>query len=596
MNQGYIVIKHQLFKEISEQEILEILEKKVSKENIHFVDIKYKIIDMDEIGDLPNLEAKAYQRQKYENEIRPLLEKCPEYKIAYFGSVSIPLALHLGYCVGAWKNVEVYHIDRDTNKWIVNDSELSELPYKQKFPKDTIEVSTDVFFKVEASYSIQEQEVKESIGSTYQSVGLSLETLDKNAFKGFAQVVKFGARFSEGLDALANYVPGTEKIHLIVTAPVGVVFYLGTRINPNVTKPIVTYQYRTNQPIPYEQIFVLQEEESIMKPISEDDLKHVKDIRLKLKKELEEKIAVFAKEKSEQPNFNDTQWIDLILPAAGDYNSLKSGYWKYLKNIANTPLTNATLADDTSEADKRDGFYLDDNGAWQITDRFIFNISQRLRGDEAKILRALRMFILHEGFHVTQLLTNHTATAIGRIPRVLEEADYVADVWAFFHEYAISKRYYPKEAESVKDFFKNIFHLATETMWSFVDLSNDYNEIQVRGVNRFLIWYLAYNLIDDIKCTTIKDVVDRLAVKPILELKGLQIKAVNQRVIYRLNNFRANELEIGYFEPSTTVRRFGNAGGLDLVSLVDGFRKRNGSIIMEQMKALYHNVGPSLRF
>jgi hypothetical protein len=596
MNQGYIVIKHQLFKEISEQEILEVLEKKVSREKIHFVDIKYKIIDMDEIGDLPNLEAKAFQRQKYESEIRPLLEKHPEYKIAYFGSVSIPLALHLGYCIGAWKNVEVYYIDRDTNKWIANDSDLAELPYKQKFPKDTIEVSTDVFFKVEASYSIQEQAVKESIGSAFQTVGLSLETLDKNAFKGFAQVVKFGARFSEGLDALANYVPGTEKIHLIVTAPVGVTFYLGTRINPNVTKPIVTYQYRTNQPIPYEQIFVLQEEESIVKPISEDDLRHVKDIRLKLKKELEEKIAVFAKEKSEQPNFNDAQWIDLILPANADYNSLKCGYWKYLKNIANTPLTNATLADDTSEADKRDGFYLDDNGAWQITDRFIFNISQRLKGDERKILRALRMFILHEGFHVSQLLTNHTATAIGRFPRVLEEADYVADVWAFFHEYAISKRYYPKDAESVKDFFKNIFHLATETMWSFVDLSNDYNEIQVRGVNRFLISYLAYNLIDDIKCSTIKDVVDRLAVKPILELKGLQIKAVNQRVIYRLNNFKANELEIGYFEPSTTVRRYGNAGGIDLISLVEGFRKRNGSIIMEQMKALYHNVGPSLQF
>lgn len=596
MIKGYIVIKHQLFKEITNEEVLEILEKKTQRENIHFVDVKYKIISMEEIGDLPHLEAKVYQRQKYEMEIRPLIEQHPNYKIAYFGSVSIPLALHLGYCVGSWKSVEVYNIDRDTNRWIENDLELNDLPQKSKFPKDTIEISTDVLFKVEASYAIQEAEVKESIGSNFQTIGLSLEAFDKNAFKGFDQVVKFGAKFSEGLDALANYIPATEKIHLIVTAPVGVTFYLGTKINPNVTKPIVTYQYRTNQSPPYEQIFVLQEEESVLKPINEDDQKYINDIRLKLKKELEDKIAVFAREKSEQPNSTEAQWIDLIMPAGGDYNSLKCGYWKYLTNISKTPLMNAVLSDETSEADKRDGFYLNDDGVWQISDRFIFNVSLRLMRDEVKILRALRMFILHEGFHVTQQLTNHTAAFIGRFPRVLEEADYVADVWAFFHEYAISKRYYPKEAENVKDFFKSVFVLATETMWSFVELSSDYNEIQVRGLNRFLIWYLAYNLVDDSRCSTIKDVVDRLSIKPILEFKGLQIKAVNQRVIYRLNNFKANELEIGYFDPATSVRRYGNAGGIDLVSLIEGFRKRHSPTIMDQMKAFYHNVSSSLKF
>jgi hypothetical protein len=596
MNKGYIVIKHQLFREISDQEVLDILETKVGKENIHFVDIKYKIIDMEEIGDLPNLEAKAYQRQKYDNELRPLIEKYPENKIAYFGSVSIPLALHLGYCVGAWKSVEIYNIDRDTNTWVVDDSDLSEIPQRYKFPKDTIEISTDVLYKVEASYAVQDQEVKESIGSTYQTIALSLQNFDKNAFKGLEHVVKFGAKFSEGLDALANYIPLTEKIHLIVTTPVGVAFYLGTRINPNVTKPIVTYQYRTNQSIPYEEVFVLQEEGTSLKPIGDEDQKYISEIRAKLRKELEEKISVFAKEKVEQENSNDTQWIDLIMPAGGNYTNLKIGYWKNLANISKTPLVSAILSDITTEADKREGFYLEDNGAWQITDRFIFNVAQRLGKDEGKVLRALRMFILHEGFHVTQQLTNHTAPSIGRFPRVLEEADYVADVWAFFHEYALSKRYYPKEAENIKDFFKDIFLLATETMWSFVELSNDYNEMQVRGLNRFLIWYWAFNLVDDPKCKTINDIVDRLSQKPILEFKGLQIRAINQRVIYRLNSFKANELEIGYFDPSTTVKRYGNAGGIDLVSLVDGFKKRNGSTIMEQMKALYHNIGPSLRF
>jgi hypothetical protein len=596
MSQGYIVIKHQLFKEISNEEVTEILEKKAPKDNIHFVDLKYKIIDMGEIGQLSNVEAKAYQRQKYEEEIRPLIEKFPDYHIAYFGSVSIPLALHLGYCIGSWKNLEVYNIDRDTNKWMVDDPELEELPETHKFPADVIEISIDVLFKVEASYAIKDQEVKDSLGANFQTVGLSLQSLDKNAFKGLDHISKFGAKFSSGLDAIANCIPAADKIHLIVTAPVGTTFYLGTRINPNVTKPIVTYQYRTNETPQYEAIFVLQDEESVLKPISEEDQAYINEIRKKLKKELEERISIFAKETGEEVGGENAHWTDAIRLNGKEYDSLRTGFWRHLKDISKTPLVRAVLLDDTSEANKRDGFYLDDNGGWQITDRFIFNISQRMKNDETKVLRALRMFILHEGFHVTQNLTNLTATSIGRFPRVLEEADYIADVWTFFHEYAISKRYYPKETADVKSFFKEIFNTATETMWSFVDLSNDYNEIQVRALNRFLIWYWAYNLVDDSKCSSLKDVVDRLAIKPILELKGPLIKVENQRVIYRLNNYKANELEIGYFDSSTIVRRFGNAGGVNLSALIDGFKRRNGQPIMEQIKAFYHHVGSVLVF
>lgn len=595
MSSGYIVVKHQLFKEISDQEIYEKLAKDVKKQNIHIVDVKHTIINMDEIDDLPHIEAKAYQRAKYENEIRPLLERYPSYTLAYFGSVSVPLALHLGFCVGSWHNIIVFISDRVTGEWIGDTSNLTDLAYTTKFPKNEIEVSTDVLFKVEASFVIQDAEAKESIASAYQSLNLSLGTLDKNAFKGFNQVVEFGAKFSEGLDSIANYIPAADKIHLLVTAPVGVVFYLGTRINPNVTKPIVTYQYNTNKVPKYEEIFVLQEEQSVVPLMDEADKKFVKKIRKLLKKELEEKISVFSEEKSNEGQGKNTSWIDLIMPAGGNYDSLKCGYWKYLSPIPKTPLVKTVLIEDTHEAEKRDGFYLDDNGRWQLTDRFIFNVSQRLNREEGKVLRALRMFILHEGFHTTQMLTNHTASSIGRFPRILEEADYVADVWTFFHEYALSKRYYPKDVLSPKEFFKDLFLLSTETMWSFVELSNDFNEIQIRGLNRFLIWYWAYNLVDDPKCRSLNEIMDRLAIKPIVELKGLQIRAVNQRTIFKLNRYKPHELEIGYFDPLTSVKRHGNAGGINLVELVEGFRTRNGSRILDQMKALYHNVGP-LRF
>ena len=259
-----------------------------------------------------------------------------------------------------------------------------------------------------------------------------------------------------------------------------------------------------------------------------------------------------------------------------------------------TILTHSTLSAVTDEADKRDGFYIEDNGSWQLTDRFIYNISARMDNDEEKTIQALRMFMLHEAFHIPQGLTNRTANAIGRFPRILEEADFIADVWTFFHEYAFSKMYYRSATENPKTFFKTIIQLAIETMWSFVELSPNNNEIQVRSVNRFLIWYWAFNMIDDPKCQTIEDIVNRLAIKPILEIKGLDIKALAQRVIYKLNNPRLTELEIGYCAPNGKIYRMASAAGLDMGRLVEGFRERSSQMVHDEVKTFYHIIGSQL--
>jgi hypothetical protein len=360
------------------------------------------------------------------------------------------------------------------------------------------------------------------------------------------------------------------------------------------TKPVVLYQFNANKTPQYEEIFILQEDGVIVDPINEEDQQFISSIKIKLKEELD-RLKAFAQSKQEEADRHNSKlvWIDFILPQ-GAYPSLHEGYWKYQPTIADTILTHSTLADETGEADKRDGFYINDNGEWQLSDRFIFNIAKRIGKDEGNILRALRMFMLHEAFHIPQGLTNRTANSIGRFPRILEEADFIADVWTFVHEYAFSKMYYSGETKHEKDFFKGLFRLAIETMWSFVELAPNNNEIQVRSVNRFLIWYWAYNLVDDRKCQTIADIVNRLAVKPILEIKGLDIKALTQRIIYKLNNPRLSELEIGYAASDMKIYRYSSAAGLNLGELVEGFRERKSEKVFDQIKTLYHIIGPQL--
>jgi hypothetical protein len=595
MKDTIIVLKQSLFKDITDQEVLETIKVDENEVKVEIVELKYKIISMEEIDALDNAEAMSFQISWVEKILKPLLQKYPGCRIYYFGATTTPLAVHLGYCVGGWQHLEVFNWDRFHNTWRWEDTDGKvALPTTTKYIKDIIEVPTDVLFKVEASFSMQQDAIKESLGSSVQTISLSLNEPDKQAFKNFAQVKEIGQLFSQGIDNIATKIPNAEKIHLIISAPVGVCFYLGTKINPVMTKPVALYQFNANKVPQYEEILILQEEPITVTPLSAEDQVLISRIRVRLKDELQ-KIKNFAVSKKEEVDRHQEKmnWIDLILPK-GPYESLKHGYWKYQPSIADTILTHSTLIDNTIEADKRDGFYIEDNGEWQLSDQFIFNIAQRMDRDEGKTLRALRMFILHEAFHIPQMLTNRTAIAIGRFPRILEEADFIADVWTFIHEYAFSKMHYSSDTQNEKEFFKNLFRLAIETMWSFAALATNNNEIQVRAVNRFLIWYWSFNLVDDPKCKSVVGIVNRLAVKPILELKGLDIKALSQRVIYKLNNPRLSELEIGYAAPDGKIYRHASAAGLEIGEIVAGFRERKSELVFEQIKTLYHIIGPHL--
>ncbi len=364
---------------------------------------------------------------------------------------------------------------------------------------------------------------------------------------------------------------------------------MGTKINPLITKPIVTYQYNANKTPKYEQILILQENNQVEVNITEADQQFIEEIKNDIKAELENKIAAFVQGKVEDKNRygQNASWVQFVLPE-GEYSEIEKGYWKSLPDIAETILKDSTLSSNTDLAG--DGFFISENNEWQINDRFIFNIISRLGRNKSKILRALRMFIFHEAIHLPQGLTNYTALNIGRFPRVLEEADYIADVWAMIHEYSYSKMHHNQETKSEKEFFKEMISVASNTMWAFDDLDPNNDEMQIRRVNRYLIWYWNYLQIEDRSTVNLQSIVSILANKPLLELRGLDIRAQAQRTIYRLTGFKVEELEIGYLEISGRIKRASNAGGLQLNEVIKGFRERNGERILSQLKSWHHQI------
>lgn len=589
MAEGYVIIKHQIFTEISDETVLGFLPTgSVPKYKIF--DIKKDIISMENIHQLNNFEFRVYQKGIIENEIKPFLNANPDYKVLYYGTASIPLALHLGYCFGSWKDVDVYLLHRERMIWDWQDQNgVKELKLHSNFVKEEFTGPIDVIYKVEATYFSQDADLKEVVENPSKKIDLKLDVIGKDVFGNQEQLKHFAHQFALGIDTVANYLPNTDKIHLFPTVPVGLAFLMGTKINPMITKPIVTYQYNTNHSPKYEQILILQESDQPESIITEEDAKFILEIRAELKNELENKIAPFVKLKIEdqKKHTDKLSWVKTVLND-GSYNEIERGYWKNIPDISQTILANSKLVDSIDLAGE--GFHISENGEWQLTDRFIFNIKNRLNNDKPKVLKALRLFVFHEAIHIHQKLTSYTAENVGRFPRVLEEADYIADVWAMVHEYAFSKLYYASETNDLIAFFKGLIDVATKTMWAFDDLDPNVDEMQIRRVNRYLIWYWIFLQVDDKKCKTVDDVINIFAIKPVLEIRGLDIRAQSQRTIFRLTNYKTEDLEIGYFDRNARILRASNSGGIQLPELIKGFKERNGEKIIKQLKAWHDQI------
>ena len=591
MAQGYIIIKHQIFGEITDKEVLEVLPKSSEVPVYKIFAIKREIISMEQVHQLDNLEFRIYQKNEIETEIKPYINEHPEHKVLYFGKAPIPLAMHLGYCFGSWKEVDVYLFHRETMMWEwANDTIDTSLPVASRFIEERFNAPIDVIYKVESTYFTQEEEIEEVVEGSSKIIGLSAERPGKDIFRNQQQLKSFAYQFSLGLDSVANFLPAANKIHLFATVPVGLAFLMGTKINPLLSKPILVYQYDVNKTPKNEAILILQDAPPSEVTMTDEDKAFIAEIKSDFKAELEHKIAPFAAGKAIEKERQNTSfnWVRLVLPPLGDYSEMEKGFWKAMPDIAQTIISSSTLSLEVDKAG--DGFFIDENDEWQIGDRFIFNIMNRLERGKGNIMRALRLFVFHEALHVHQNLTNFTAINIGRFPRILEEADYIADVWAMIHEYTYSLLHHNKEAQQAKSFFKELVDVATKTMWSFDDLDPNREEMQVRRVNRYLIWYWNYVRIDDRECKTLQDVVDILSNKPLVEIRGLDIRAQSQRTIFRLTGFKTDELEMAYFELGGRIFRSSNAGAMQLAELVNAFRDRNGDRILSQLKSWYQLI------
>lgn len=259
----------------------------------------------------------------------------------------------------------------------------------------------------------------------------------------------------------------------------------------------------------------------------------------------------------------------------------KNTGFELLPGLQGTSLSTDEISIDITSTP--DGFdYL--NNKWILDDSFLHGVISRKNAVDFDIIIAGRLFLFHEALHYSphgHHLIKEIAQGIGQFPKVIEDADYQADVYAILSEYMLSKTFYSDDTEDVQAFFINAINAAVQTMWSFVGGKGKVDRFQIRSLNRLLIWYWQLILIE--KTDNIEDIVDVLLKKPIIEIAGPEIRLVRHRTYFELNDYVHLKCQLAIFTNNKVYRFQPNNIG----SIIAGFREKDGEKILSGLRSAF---------
>jgi len=134
-------------------------------------------------------------------------------------------------------------------------------------------------------------------------------------------------------------------------------------------------------------------------------------------------------------------------------------------------------------------------------------------------------------------------------------------------------------------FFMDTIKVATETMWNFDDAGSDLEEIQIRRLNRYMIWYWIYARIES-DGNSKDNIISIFEEKPVIELNRLKTKEENNRFFFQLEKRKDQPLKLAIFHKNHLIRN-GCASNMLLEGLVNGIKEVKGKQILNIMRSFF---------
>lgn len=479
--------------------------------------------------------------------------------IFYFGMAPIAIAIELGRRIGSTRRLRAFQQRHDTKSWRWPRDEQTVTAELAGVPREPMLAKGDVVIRVGCSHAVSEEDTRSVVPYAIGELSVAVPAPHEDVLQSEQDVIAVAAKFGEALDVVTRFYPNADAVHVFASVPSALAVRMGAEINPTIhAKPIQTYQFAAGRRPRYVRALLIGER--ARQPLDEEGRTVAAAGRAAFARSI---AALQALTELEVPR---DAWLPHLLGgAAAELPRQLSALGPLGKNRA---VVGAIIG---SETEVPGGEFRFDTEArrWCFDDQLLCALGRRL--SVADVETAGRLFLLHEAIHVAeQALTTATAERVGRLPRILEEVDYIADVWALLHDYVLALRGGTVEATSAPAFFRDRLRVMTAAMWAFDAADLPLRTIQVRRLNRYLIWYwlrLSLEGADDLAgCLRL------LAQKPVLEISGPRTALSSGRVVFDLDPIYFEDLELGVFAEGYRLVRIGDRAGARVRALVDALR------------------------
>lgn len=496
--------------------------------------------------------------------------------VLYFGMAPIPIALELGRRLGPTRRIVAHQQHHATKCWRWTAAGPTVNARLEGVPGAVSPARGDVVIRVSCSHPVLTDDIRLVVPYPIAELVVQVDGPHEDVLQSEADVTLVASKFGEALDAIARYFPNCETIHLFAAVPPALAVRMGAEINPTIhAKPIQTYQYANARSPRYSRAIVLGQR---ARPALTSGERQLADsARAALRRSLAAVRAVAEVE------LDSETWIeDLVGPAGA---KLSPALRRLGPLGRNRTIVDADIAD---EREANGEFRWDPEARrWVLDDRLLAALGARL--GSAEVEAAGRLFFLHEAIHVAkQGISSANADRVGRLPRVLEEVDYLADVWALVNDFGRAVRAGDTDAASAAAFFREQLRVMTATFWTFDAADLPLSTIPVRRLNRYLIWYwirIALDSVDDLD-----GVMRLLGAKPTLELSGPRVRVLDGRVVFDLDPVYFDGVELGLLHDGYRMVRVGTRAGAEVQSLLHAVRSGDETSFLAALRGVFESV------
>jgi hypothetical protein len=513
------------------------------------------------------------QRRMWEREVGRLRSRYPGAGIVYFGLAPIPLAIHLGSLTERWPTVHVFQRRHNADRsWQYAGGTAPQLAGPDG-PNELVRSVDPVLVAVSITNAVDIDAARAVLGPTSAEISVRSEPVGEDVLHSEESVRAVADRFREALNLVERNRPGAADVHLFAAVPCGVAFLLGSCITPTRDANVVTYQYhRGHEPRLLEALRV-PERTVPAAPVTADERDRAAGLRRSWEGQRASLVS-FLRGSEASP------WWTLLSKLR---QHVDRGALGGLELALDTPLTCPIDLADTDI----DGFRFDPvKRVWLLSDQLLRAVGRHVAS--AEIDRAGRMLLLHEALHHgRQNLTFNTATQIRLAPKVLEELDYRADVWAMLHEFAYEGLVdlpWPDQREGLL----GILGTALTTMWAFDD-DREHGFLEVRRISRYLIWYTVLARVE--RAQTIDEALATLAEKPTVDLVGPSVRVRDDRLVAKLDGRSGGIHELVMLDRRGDLRRIGDTNAVSVVQLAVALGQHDGATVRAVLRGILEQVG-----